>query len=102
MGFNTVNGCGACSGFWRWFKPPHYKFFNTACYLHNKHYEIGGTSKNRFIADYILLRLMLYTVKRHFKGRKALSKIWYILLCICYFIGVRFVGFTRFNYKINQ
>ena len=42
MGFDNVNGCGACSGFWRWFKSPHHKFFKVQCNQHDKAYNLGG------------------------------------------------------------
>ena len=87
-----ANGCGTCGGFWRWFKPPHYKFFNTACYLHDKHYDIGGNRIDRKIADLILYRDMIKLVKKYFYKRKPLSKLWYLILCRVYYIGVRLGG----------
>ena len=95
----TSNGCGACSGFWRWFKPPHYKFFEKECDLHDILYDIGGNYIDRKIADLILYRDMIKLVKKYFYKRKPLSKLWYLVLCKVYYIGVRLGGWLSFNYK---
>ena len=100
MGSNTVgNGCGACSGFWKWFRPPHYKFFKEECNRHDLAYDIGGNRIDRKIADLILYRDMIKLVKEYFYKRKPLSKLWYLILCKVYYIGVRLGGWLSFNYK---
>ena len=43
MGSNTVNGCGACSGFWKWFKPPHSKFCEEEYNTHDRDNDLGGS-----------------------------------------------------------
>ena len=78
MGLNDVNGCGACSGFWRWFKPPHYKFFEKECDLHDILYDIGGNYIDRKIADLKLLNDMLKNVNKYYYKRKILSKVWFL------------------------
>lgn len=103
MGFDTVgNGCGACSGFWKWFRPPHYKFFHEPCNRHDELYELGGNFLDRLKADYVLLKDMIELVLIYYKGRKLLSKFWFILLCFTYFIGVRIFGYTQFKYNTKQ
>ena len=99
MGSNTVNGCGACSGFWKWFKPPHYKFFEKECDLHDILYDIGGNYIDRKIADLKLLNDMLKNVNKYYYKRKILSKVWFLFLCRLYYVGVRIFGFTQFNYE---
>lgn len=99
MGFNTVNGCGACSGFWRWFKPPHYKFFKEECDLHDLYYDIGGNYIDRKISDLILLNSMIKNVEQYYHKRKIISKLWFLFICRLYYVGVRAFGFTQFNYK---
>ena len=100
MGFSSgINGCGACGGFWKWFKPPHHKFFIGPCNVHDSLYSTGGNRIDRKIADLILLNNMRKLVLTHFKGRKLLSRVWYIVVCYFYYLAVRFIGFTLFNYK---
>lgn len=101
MGFKSVNGCGACSGFWRWFKPPHYNFFKVQCNLHDREYDIGGTERDRHIADINLMYNMQYHVNNYFKDRKPFSRRWYIMLCKIYYYGVRIFGKKQFNYGKN-
>lgn len=95
----STNGCGACGGFWRWFKPPHHNFFKNECNVHDSLYNIGGNSIDRLVADLILLNNMIKKVSLYFYKRKPISRYWYYLLCISYYIAVRIVGFTLFNYK---
>ena len=97
MGFNTVNGCGACSGFWRWFKPPHYKFFEKECSRHDLAYGIGTTKIDRLVADLILLQDMKVKSKVYYHRRKFISKCWFITLCYIYFIGLRLLGSLPIN-----
>lgn len=94
----STNGCGACGGFWQWFKPPHHNFFKEDCDVHDFLYDIGGTYKDRLMADILLLKHMGKRVKKHFHKRKPLSRLWFYTICIMYFIAVRVVGVTRFNY----
>ena len=99
MGYRSVNGCGACGGFWKWFKPPHHNFFNRECDKHDILSTLGGDHKDRYKADLILFQDMTKHVTEHFSGRKPISKLWFYILCVIYFIGVRIFGHTRFNYK---
>lgn len=98
MGFNSVNGCGACKGFWKWFKPPHYKFFKTQCNQHDKAYNLGGIRIDRKIADLILLKNMRIAVNEYFHNRKTFSRIWFLFLCNCYYLAVRIFGKKSFNF----
>lgn len=99
MGFDVkTNGCGACSGFWAWFKPPHPNFFIEDCNKHDLLYDIGGAYKERLNADIQLFQDMLSRVYLYFNKRKPISKLWMYIVCFMYFIAVRIVGFTRFNY----
>lgn len=102
MGSNTVNGCGACSGFWKWFKPPHYKFFEEECNTHDRAYDLGGDYVDRYISDVILFRDMRKLVIKYFHNRKVISRMWFIFLCVLYYLGVRLVGSTNFNYETGN
>ena len=93
------NGCGACSGFWRFFRPPHYKFFVEECNRHDLAYNAGGNAIDRHIADLLLYRDMTATVKVYFYKRKPLSRAWFLALCWCYYVGVRLAGSGNFNYN---
>ena len=42
---------------------------------------------------------MIKLVKKYFYKRKPLSKLWYLILCRVYYIGVRLGGWLSFNYK---
>ncbi|HAP94528.1 MAG TPA: hypothetical protein DCP54_02010 [Chryseobacterium sp.] len=94
-----INGCGACGGFWKFFRPPHHSFFKNECNLHDKHYDIGGNRIDRKIADLILYNNMQKNVKIYFKGRKPISRFWFLILCKCYYLGVRIFGFSNFKYN---
>ena len=96
---NEVNGCGACKGLFKFLKPPHPKFFKEQCNIHDEHYNIGGNRIDRKISDLILYRDMIKLVKKYFYKRKPLSKLWYLILCRVYYIGVRLGGWLSFNYK---
>ena len=98
MGFGNVNGCGACSGFLKWFKPPHSKFFKVQCNQHDKAYNLGGIKIDRKIADLILLKNMRIAVNEYFHNRKTFSRIWFLFLCKLYYLGVRIFGASSFNY----
>ena len=56
---NKVNGCGACSGWLKWIRPPHHEFFKTECALHDELYNMGGTEKDRQKADFSLFQDMV-------------------------------------------
>jgi len=94
-----VNGCGACKGFFNWFKPPHHNFFKEECNTHDTLYGIGGDEDDRLNADAILLMEMKKKVKNYFLKRKPISRVWYLILCYLYFIGVRLFGKPNFNYE---
>ncbi len=98
MNYQT-NGCGACEGFWKFFKPPHHNFFEKECNRHDEFYNIGGDFLDRFFADWILLKDMIDRVLQYFKGRKFISKVWFLIICIFYFIALRFLGWLNFKYK---
>ena len=101
MGFSSVvNGCGACGGFWKWFKPPHHNFFRVQCNIHDTMYDNGGTSKDRHIADIILLYNMKDWINVYFEKRKPISRLWYLMLCYIYYLAVRIFGSKQFNYTI--
>ena len=101
MGGSTqhTNGCGVCSGFWKFFKPPHHNFFKRQCDKHDILYTLGGDYRDRFKADLILFQEMYTHVRGYFYGRKPLSRLWFYILCVMYFLGVRLFGHTKFNHK---
>jgi len=101
MGYRSIdtNGCGACGGFWKWFRPPHPKFFERECNKHDILYTLGGDANDRKKADITLFQDMVKKVSSHFHRRKPISRLWFYLICAGYYLGVRIVGHTRFNYK---
>ncbi|MEG0188618.1 hypothetical protein [Algoriella sp.] len=102
MGFSSgINGCGACGGFWKWFKPPHYKFFTSQCNQHDEAYSVGGTKNDRLIADKLLFRQMIELTLCYFGTRKVASQYWYITLALCYYFAVRIFGAKQFNFKVK-
>lgn len=103
MGFNVkTNGCGACSGFWRWFKPPHHNFFKSVCNRHDEAYDLGGTKLDRHIADLSLKYNMVEMINKHFYKRKPISRLWYLLITQTYYYGVRMFGKPNFNYETKR
>lgn len=96
---NKTNGCGACSGFLRWLRPPHHEFFQQECLLHDELYNMGGTEADRRKADYSLFWDMVQRSCDYFKGRKAGSQTWFIILAYAYYKAVRIFGKSQFNYK---
>lgn len=84
MGFDSINSGGACDGFWRWLKPPHYNFFKEPCNIHDQSYNIGGNKLSRHIADRTLKYNMVEIVNKHFYKRKRFSRLWFLFLCKCY------------------
>lgn len=94
----NTNGCGAMSGWLRWFKPPHYKFFHTACILHDELYIIGGSEEDRKRADVRLYRDMVKHSVEHF-GDRVSAQMWFLVLAYGYYLAVRIFGRTQFNYR---
>ena len=89
---DKVNGCGACKGFWSFIKPPHRKFFKDDCNCHDKAYEVGGTQRDRKLADKKLFFDMVYRSVDHFRDRKVTSMWWFVTTAFLYYLGVRLVG----------
>lgn len=96
---NKVNGCGACSGFLGWLKPPHHEFFQHECALHDELYNMGGNEQDRLKADFALYQDMVAHSLDYFKGRKAGSQTWFVVLSYLYYKAVRLFGKSQFNYK---
>lgn len=94
-----TNGCGTCGGFWKWFKPPHYNFFREECNTHDKLYSKGGIWTDRLKADITLLKDMYNKISSHFYKRKIISRYWYYILTLCYYVGVRIFGKPNFKYE---
>lgn len=94
----NTNGCGAMSGLLRWFKPPHYKFFHTACILHDELYIIGGSEEDRKRADVRLFRDMVRHSVEYF-GDRVSAQMWFLVLSYLYYIAVRLFGKSQFNYR---
>jgi len=94
-----VNGCGACSGFWKWLKPPHLNFFKEECNTHDILYDIGGDKYDRKLADFLLMVEMQKKTNNYFKNRKPISRAWYNIICYFYYLAVRIFGKKRFNYE---
>ena len=95
---NKTNGCGACSGWLRWIRPPHYEFFRTECTLHDELYNHGGSEEDRAKADFRLYQDMVRRSLDYFHGRKAGSQTWFIVLSYLYYLAVRAFGKRQFNY----
>jgi len=91
------NGCGACSGFWKWLKPPHKRFFVKECNAHDEAYNIGGSTNDRKQADKRLFFDMVYKSVDHYRDRKATSMWWFVTLAFGYYLAVRTFGKKRFN-----
>lgn len=94
MGLGLESRCGVCSGFWRWFKPPHYNFFKIPCQIHDYEYDLGVDRKK---ADIRLFQNMVEEVLKYYKGRKVTSQYWLISLSFMYYIVVRVMGEKYFN-----
>ncbi|WP_313214267.1 hypothetical protein [Soonwooa sp.] len=92
-----TNGCGACGGFWRWFKPPHKNFFVKECNRHDEAYGIGGTPADRKKADCQLFFDMVDKSVSYYRGRKTLSLWWFVTLSFAYYYAVRCFGKRRFK-----
>jgi hypothetical protein len=100
MKSNEVNGCGACSGWMKWIKPPHHRFFEKECCLHDELYNAGGTKEDRKKADVRLFEDMVKHSIDHFKPKMRIgAQVWFIVLAYVYYKAVRWFGSKRFNYK---
>lgn len=97
MAGSTINGCGACSGFWRWLKPPHKNFFVKECNTHDEAYEIGGSATDRKKADRKLFFDMIDKSVDYYRNRKTISLWWFVSLALAYYTAVRLFGKPRFN-----
>lgn len=96
--WNEVNGCGACRGFWSFIKPPHHKFFKSACVLHDEMYNFGGTENDRRKADKRLFDNMVKHSVEYFT-ESATSLWWFVTLSLLYYLAVRAFGKSSFNFK---
>ncbi len=93
-----INGCGACSGWLSWIRPPHHRFFYKQCVLHDELYNVGGTEEDRKRADLRLFRDMIQHSVLYFEDRVS-SQMWFLLLAYCYYKAVRLFGRSQFNYR---
>ena len=59
---------------------------------------MGGTEKDRQKADFSLFQDMVAHSLEYFKGRKAGSQTWFVLLAYAYYKAVRVFGRKQFNY----
>lgn len=89
------NGCGCASGFFKYLKPPYYKYFHDDCVYHDTLYNEGGTEKDRKYADKKLFRKM---VKRSL-GLNPWRTTWRTLIALSYYVVVRLFGRKYYNYK---
>ena len=99
MAMDKVNGCGACSGFFAWLRPPHHEFFIKECTLHDELYNLGGSAEDRRKADIRLFQDMVARSSTYFTGRKPSSHMRRDLLCYLSYYAVRAFGRSQFNYK---
>ncbi len=88
-----MNGCGADKG---WLRPPHGIFFKASCNKHDKGYEIGGSDETRLHCDIMFLKYMIIDT---WKIDSDITRGYYQLWAMIYFLGVRFKGHKYFNYK---
>lgn len=96
---SIYNGCGACSGFWRWLKPPHRSFFVEECNRHDEAYNKGGNEEDRKKADRILYFSMVEKSVAYYKHRKTTGLWWFVTLSLAYYYAVRVFGKQNFNLK---
>lgn len=99
---NTEKYCGACDGWLSFIKPPHHKFFNAECMVHDTMYDIGGNRQDRLNADVLLFNQMVRKAVGYFENRSVSSLWWFISLAYLYYLAVRVFGKSRFNYKIKS
>lgn len=95
-------GCGAMSGFWKWLKPPHYRFFREACALHDELYMQGGTEADRKRADIRLYQDMVRLSVNHYRGRAVCSQAWFLFLAFVYYVAVRLFARGQFSYHDKE
>jgi len=69
--------------------------FNEACCAHDLNYATGGTEKDRKIADDIFLKSMLLECQ----FLPFIEKKWCTVLAHTYYIAVRRLGKSSYNYK---
>jgi len=96
--YDEVNGCGVRLGWLGVIKPPHHKFFNTQCELHDELYNLGGDEQDRKRADKRLFDDML----RHsieYYSESAFKQWRYVSIALAYYFAVRLFGRRYFNYK---
>ena len=93
------NGCGACSGFWKWLKPPKKEFFYEECIKHDESYDVGGDKYDRKFADLELFQAMILKSANYFNKRKPFSLWWFCTLSLIYYLAIRLFGKQNFNYK---
>lgn len=93
------NGCGACSGFWKWLKPPHKKFFIEECNRHDEAYNAGGTEADRKQADRALFFAMCMKSVEYYKDRKTVALWWFVTLALLYYWAVRLAGRPQYRYQ---
>jgi len=96
--YTSTNGCGVETWLGVTFRPPHAKFFERECTLHDELYNIGGTEADRLKADRRLHDGMVAHATSHFKGRKVVSEWWFLTLAMIYYYAIRLLGSRHFNY----
>lgn len=99
-GDSKGKGCGAMGGWLGWFRPPHHRFFKTACILHDELYILGGSKIDRKKADERLFSDMVkHSSSYYYKRQKVGSWMWFLMLSYLYYVAVRLFGSRQFNYK---
>jgi len=93
-----TNGCGACSGWLSWIRPPHHRFFYKQCVLHDELYNKGGTEEDRKRADMRLFNDMVRHSISYF-GDRISAQMWFLILAYLYYKAVRIFGHSQFNYR---
>lgn len=94
--------CGACSGWMKFIRPPHYKFFNEECRTHDELYSVGGSKVERLEADRTLFHQMVRRSVGYYENRKIFALWWFVTLAYLYYLAVRVCGKSRFNYLKNE
>lgn len=94
--------CGACGGWLKWFRPPHYKFFEDECKLHDDLYDLGGTEVERLEADRTFYFGLVRKSVGYFENRKVWALWWFVTLSYFYYLSVRVGARSRFNYHKNK
>lgn len=90
------NGCGCENGILKYLKPPYAKKFYVPCCMHDDEYDIGGTCKQRKLAD---RNLFCRCVKVVFQEESNPWKMmWLFHIILFYYVVVRLFGWNYFNY----